>query len=386
MASDKPENIEDLMDAVAERYGEGTMSWAKDATALEDIVRVPLGIPSLDYSLGGGVPVGRIWTIMGWESAGKSLLAFKTAAAFQRTCRHCFEPIYQWNDQTMEKEPVDCGCDNPEPCVVMWVDLENSYTNRWASKFDIDEDSMTVFRPLYAEQMIDVIHTALSTGDIDLIVVDSVAGMTPSVEASESTEKQQRGLHARLMSKALRVWSSAQSAVGLYHQAPTLLLLNQLRIDLGRYGAHVAPGGNAVKFYASIQTKAKREEIYKTANDQPFAHKMSFHHEKNKTAPPSRGGELTLFFNDATSVKAGGTDVAIQLIRLAVQWGIISKSGSWYQFVEDGDKFQGERKAATALSQPERSEVRKEINRQIAKRELAFLRGGEIGANVTDIL
>lgn len=344
-------SLNDLIKSINKRYGDACFVQASQSDKLNTRRRIETGILSFDLALGGGVPMGTIVTLKGEFSSGKSALAHRIGGAFQRTCRNCGRPMVMWNEALQDGAEVTC-CDDPQPMRVVWFDAEGSYQNSWAERLGMNSDNTYVIRTEFAEQGIDIADAVIRSGECDLLVVDSVAALTPSVEIEQSSEKWQVGVQARLMNKAMRKWVSAQNAVGMTRVVPpTILLINQIRMKIGvMYGSpETSPGGKGLDFAASVICKVKRKGfIEDKSGSAPFGQDMEVTVVKNKTAPPNRSCLFSLYFRGKDPYVAGASNIAEQIISIAEYWGLIERGGSWFT-LPSGEKFQGAAKAAEAL-------------------------------------
>lgn len=341
-----------LLKDINKRYGGMTIVNAKTSAVLNRRNRIKTGIFAFDLALGGGIPTGTITTIKGEYSSGKSAISHKIASAFQRVCRNCGNPLEEWNESKMQAKLIHC-CDQPERMRVVWFDAEGSFDNNWASRLGMHLDSTFVIRTEFAEQGIDVADTVLRSGDCDLLVLDSVAQLTPSTEIENSAEKWQQGLLARLMNKAMRKWVSAQNAGSLNRAySPTILLINQVRLNIGvMYGnPETSPGGKGIEFASSVILRCKRKGYKMNNVDMPIGHEMEIAIQKNKTAPPNRSCELTIHIQNAENYRAGSTDEIAQVIAHAEKWGVIERKGAWYQLSKD-HKAQGIEQSSILLAE-----------------------------------
>jgi len=314
-----PTGLEAVLERIRETYGEGAVMKASEATVL-DIRRIPTGIFALDYATGGGIPIGRITGIFGRKSSGKTTLALKLIARAQRFCRECLWPL-----------PCKCG-DKDRPMRVVWVDAEGVFDRDWALRMGVILDSLYVAKPEYAQQAGDIVDALLRSGDVDFMVLDSVAALTPSEEVEITMDKSQMALQARLVNKMLRKWVSAINSFGLDSEwAPTLALLNQVRMNIGMYGSpEVRPGGMGQEFASSVDIHL-RSPKYNLEEDtkEPLNAVIPFTIDKNKTAPPKRHGEFRLWLRNAEGHQAGDTDEIPVIVRNAENYGIIEHDKVW---------------------------------------------------------
>jgi len=368
--------LDKLLASVNKRYGSLTITKAADAKLLSRVQRVPTGIFGFDVATGGGIPVGRMTTLLGEYSSGKTALALKSAAAFQRHCRNCGRAMFDWDELTMTKTPKRC-CKNAEPCRVVWFDAEGCWENDWAERLGVDVDNVYVIRTAFAEQGIDVADAVIRSGECDLLVVDSVAALTPSVEIEESAEKWQMGVHARLMNKAMRKWTSATNAGGLGAGSGqcSVILINQIRMKIGvMYGSpETSPGGKGVGFHSSMIIKVKKRGYLQSKDEMTVGLKMEIAVTKNKTAPPNRSAGFTLVFTDAYAPArvAGSTNVARQVLDLAVFWKLVRQSGAWYEMAK-GIKAQGANEAANMLMASENRKLLEMLTNKVMERETGW--------------
>lgn len=363
--------LDKIVKGINKQYGDGTILRASEAKSLV-IDRTTSGIFAVDMCLGGGYPRGRLIVVKGEYSTGKSALTLKGTAETQRHCRYC-GTRFEYTDMVGEVHEDDCECGKREPMRVVVLDAEHSYDPVWAAKWGVDVNAVHVIQTEYAEQAIDVTDALIRSKECDLVIVDSVAALTPSVEVEESSEKWQMGVFARLMNKALRKWTSASNSFGLLAETKcTLLIINQMRLGLGGYHPTMtSPGGKGLDFFQSIELRLKRvDEIVDPATDRPIGVEVEVSVKKNKTAPRMPGGTFKLFFvSQKDGYKVGDTDNDQQILRAAAYWKLIEKGGAWFTF-PDGTKYQGAEKAAAAIrSNPE---LLKKLEEGVRMREFSW--------------
>lgn len=259
--------------------------------------------------------------------------------------------------------------------------IHNSFDKDWAERWGLDVDKVLVVQTEYAEQGIDVTDLAIRSGAVDLVVVDSVAALTPAVEVEESSEKWQMGVAARLMNKALRKWTSGMNSGGLLSETQcTIILINQMRLNLGGYGASLtSPGGKGIDFFESLEVRLSKKQdgwLEDSLTGRSIALDVEYLFVKNKTAPARRAGEYRLYFVDdpAGGFSVGDTNYAEQLINLAAFWGIVKKATSWYT-LPDGQKAQGSAKIAAILMEDD--SLLADIEKRVWARELAWTQSGD---------
>ena len=365
-------SFEDLLKQINKRYGANTVVTASESDALMSTPRIKTGIPAFDWAIGGGVPTGSLLTLLGEFSSGKSILALQIAGAFGRMCRNCGKPLIEIDLATREEKRVPC-CKNPQRMNTAWFDAEGSFTNQWSRSQGVSLDNTHVIRTEFAEQGIDVADALIRSGECDLLVVDSVAQLTPSVEIEESSEKWQMGTHARLMNKAMRKWGSAQNAGSLSRKfSPTIILINQIRHKIGViYGSpETSPGGKGIGFSSDVIIRCKRKQWLEDDMKRPIGHEMEVVFKKNKTAPPNRTAGFTFYFNGHPDKPSGSSNASEQIVKQAEFWGLIKRTGAWYQLAKD-IKVQGSAGAAQKLD--EMPKLRNMLLERITAKENAWV-------------
>ncbi|XP_049848808.1 protein RecA-like [Schistocerca gregaria] len=275
----------------------------------EDVIST--GSLSLDLALGiGGLPRGRITEIFGPESSGKTTLALHCIASAQANGGQC-----------------------------VFVDAEHALDVNWARKLGIKTETLLVAQPDSGEQALEIVDTLVQTGQIDVIVLDSVAALVPRLELEGDMGSLQIGAQARLMSQAMR-----KLAGSLKKNKTLLIFLNQIRMKVGvMFGnPETTSGGNALKYYASIRLDIRRTGSVKKG-DLITANQIRVKVAKNKLAPPYRQAEFDIEFDRGIS-KVG------ELVDLGIKTGILEKTGSWYALVSDGSQLgQGREKVKQHL-------------------------------------
>lgn len=323
MDEKKKKALDLALKQIDKSFGKGTLLRLGDKE-VEPIDSISTGSLGLDIALGiGGVPKGRIIEIYGPESSGKTTLTLHIVAECQKQGGVC-----------------------------AFVDAEHALDVKYATNLGVDTENLYVSQPDFGEQALDIVETLARSGAVDLIIVDSVAALTPKTEIEGDMGDTHVGLQARLMSQALR------KLAGIVHKmGTTVVFINQIRMKIGMIGygsPETTTGGNALKFYSSVRLDVRRIATLKQ-NDQSIGNRVRVKVAKNKVAPPFKQAEFDIMFGEGIS-KTG------EIIDYGVKLDIIDKSGAWFSY--KADKLgQGRENARNFLLQ--NPEISKEIENQI---------------------
>ena len=310
------------MEKLDKTYGKGAVMLMGDK-AVEEVEVIPSGSLGLDIALGiGGYPRGRVIEIYGPESSGKTTLTLHAIAEVQR-----------------------------KGGIAAFIDAEHAFDRFYAEKLGVKTEDLIISQPDHGEQALEIADNLIRSGAIDLIVVDSVAALTPKAEIEGEMGDSKVGLHARLMSQALRKLTATISKTNC-----TVVFINQLREKIGvMFGnPETTTGGNALKFYASVRLDIRRSTQIKDG-DVAVGNRVKVKVVKNKVAPPFRTAEFDILYGEGIS-KVG------EIIDLGVSTEVISKSGSWFSY---GDTKLGQGRDGVKAILKDNPELCEEIENQI---------------------
>ena len=305
-------------------YGRGSVMRMGDEQ-VEDVEVIPTGSLALDAALGvGGYPKGRIIEIYGPESSGKTTLAIHAIAQAQKVGG-----------------------------IAAFIDAEHAFDRFYAKKLGVDVDELLIAQPDNGEQALEIADQLIRSSAIDIIVIDSVAALTPKAEIEGDMGDNKVGLQARLMSQALRKLTSTISKTNT-----TCIFINQLREKIGvMFGnPETTTGGNALKFYASVRLDIRRVTTLKDG-DTPIGNQVRVKIVKNKVAPPFRKAEFEITFGEGISHVG-------EIVDLGVELGIIKKSGSWFSY---GETRLGQGRDAVKRVIKDNPELMAQLETQIAE-------------------
>ena len=322
MSQDKAKTLKITTDQIEQKFGKGAIMKLGENTNMQVGV-IPTGALPLDIALGiGGVPRGRIVEVYGPESSGKTTIALHIIAEAQAAGG-----------------------------VVAFIDAEHALDPVYAAKLGVDVDEMLISQPDTGEQALEIADHLIRSSAIDIVVIDSVAALTPKAEIEGEMGDSKMGLQARLMSQALRKLTSSISKT-----KTVCIFINQLRDKIGVvYGnPETTTGGNALKFYASVRIDIRRMSVIKDGEDQ-LGTRTKVKVVKNKVAPPFKRAEFDIMFGEGIS-KIG------EIVDLGVDYGVVKKAGSWFSY---GDRKIGQGRDAVKELLKNDEELRNEIEAKV---------------------
>ena len=296
-SAEKLKALQNAMEKIDKQFGKGAIMKLGD-DKIEDVPVIPTGSVGLNIALGvGGYPRGRVIEIYGPESSGKTTLAIHAMAEVQK-----------------------------QGGIAAIIDAEHAFDRFYAEKLGVNTNELLIAQPDSGEQALDIADELIRSAAVDLVVIDSVAALTPKAEIEGDMGDNRVGLHARLMSQALRKLTAT-----INKTQTTCIFINQLREKIGvMFGSpETTTGGNALKFYASVRLDIRKGTAIKDGED-ILGNQVRVKVIKNKVAPPFKKAEFDLMFNE-------GISHAGELLDLGVEKGIVTKSGSWFSY--DGNKL-----------------------------------------------
>ena len=323
MNEEKQKALEAALGHIEKQYGKGSVMKLGDSSAHMQIEAVPTGSLGLDIALGvGGVPKGRIVEIYGPESSGKTTVALHMVAEVQK-----------------------------RGGIAGFIDAEHALDPVYAKNIGVDIDNLYISQPDNGEQALEITETMVRSGAVDIVIVDSVAALVPKAEIEGDMGDSHVGLHARLMSQALRKLTAAISRSNC-----VVIFINQLREKVGvMFGnPETTTGGRALKFYASVRMDVRRTETLKQGGEMVGNH-TKVKVVKNKVAPPFKQAEFDIMFG--TGISREG-----EILDLAAECNVVNKSGAWYSY--NGERI-GQGRENVKVYLKDHPEICEEIEKQV---------------------
>ena len=320
---DKKKALALVLEKMDKTYGKGTVMKMGD-NAVEEVEVIPSGSLGLDIALGvGGYPKGRVIEIYGPESSGKTTLTMHAIAESQK-----------------------------QGGIAAFIDAEHAFDAVYAKKLGIDVENLIISQPDNGEQALEIADNLIRSGAIDIVVIDSVAALTPKAEIEGEMGDSKMGLHARLMSQALRKLTATISRTKC-----TVIFINQLREKIGvMFGnPETTTGGNALKFYASVRIDIRRSGSPIKVGEDAVGNRVKVKIVKNKVAPPFKNTEFDIMYGEGIS-KVG------EILDLGVEFDIVKKSGSWFSY---GDTKLGQGRDAVKELLKDNPELLEELSEKI---------------------
>lgn len=323
---DKKKALSLVLEKMDKTYGKGTVMKLGDSAVDDTIEVIPSGSLGLDIALGvGGYPRGRVIEIFGPESSGKTTLTLHAIAEAQKAGG-----------------------------IAAFIDAEHAFDRSYAAKLGIDLENLIISQPDNGEQALEIADNLIRSGAIDIVVIDSVAALTPKAEIDGDMGDSKMGLHARLMSQALRKLTGTINKTKC-----TVIFINQLREKIGvMFGnPETTTGGNALKFYASVRIDIRKASTPIKVNDEAVGSRVKVKVVKNKVAPPFRQAEFDIMYGEGVS-KIG------EILDLGVDYDVIKKSGSWFSY---GDTKLGQGRDAVKELLKDNPELTEELSQKITE-------------------
>ena len=319
--------VASAMEQIQKQFGKGSIMKLGDHNIAKDIMAIPTGALTLDFALGvGGLPRGRVVEIFGPESSGKTTLCLSAVANAQKAGG-----------------------------IAAFVDAEHALDPTFARRLGVNVDDLLVSQPDNGEEALEITEALVRSSAVDIVIVDSVAALVPRSELEGNMGDAQMGLHARLMSQALRKLTGT-----IARSSSIVIFVNQIRHKIGvMFGSpETTTGGNALKFYASVRLDIRRVETLKKG-EEAYGNRVRVKIVKNKLAPPFRQAEFEILFNR-------GLNHLGCLLDLAVKEKLIERSGTWYSY--NGNRI-GQGKENTCQYLTENKEIAMEIEKELRRQQ-----------------
>jgi recombination protein RecA len=317
----------DLLKKIKKKHGKAILVRA-DEFSIQNIPRIGTGIFALDYALGGGFPAGRINIVWGNKSTGKTAICLRTLAHAQKVCANCYTADVV--DEEGEVHPCVCGEFREHVCA--YLDVEGTWDQEWARTMGVDTEKVLLSVPEYAEQTLDIAEALLRSGEVDFLVLDSIAFLTPAKEIEESAGKALQAEQARVLGRGIRKFTAALNYMGNHFgRRPTIMFTNQIRMKIGvMFGSpETQPGGKASGFSATteVKTYGGSTKAYKMdeTTGRPLYTDLAFRVEKNKSSPAKIEGEWRLQLADTETKRKGEIAEEAPMVETGLKIGLVEK-------------------------------------------------------------
>lgn len=322
----------DLIQQIRKKHGKNILTPA-DEFRIRAVHRIPTGVFFLDYALGGGFPAGKTNIVWGHKSTGKTAICLRTLGNAQKLCANC----YSFPDAETGK----CQCGKFRETICAFLDVEGSWDQEWATLHGVNTERVLLSVPEYAEQTLDIAEALLRSGDVDFLVIDSIAFLTPAKEIEESTAKALQAEQARVLGRGIRKFGAALNYMGNQTgRRPTIVFTNQIRMKVGLLfgNPETQPGGHAPGFSATTETKTWGGKYeMDDVTGRPIHVDMSFRIEKNKSAGAKIEGVWRLMLADTEIKRKGDVYEEPGMVEMGIKLGLIEKEGGGWQW--QGEKY-----------------------------------------------
>lgn len=351
--------IDSALKKMQKKYDSGVIMDLRKQDRLPKIERIPVPSPKIGEILGfGGYPRGRILEVYGAESSGKTSFVTYLAGVCQNTT------FYDEDEKTGEL--------TERKGMVLFIDAEHAFDLDFARVHNFDMNRCILVQPDNGEQALDIAIEFINTGEVDLVIIDSIAALTPIAEIEADMDQMQIGLQARMISKFLR-----KSMSLIAQTKTTLLCVNQTRDSIGVYGNPIAtPGGKSLKFYSSIRIEVKRKEFIKE-KDIPIGLMIAMRTVKNKTAPPGKKCLVEMSFTR-------GFDARLEWIDFAIQYDVVQNPSQGSFLLLNGNKMRGKQNVIDYYSDPANAEEYEEVIKKTQERLYATLTTSRVSVDDPD--
>lgn len=408
--------MKELLGRYEKKHGAGSIGKASTAKGLS-LFRIPTGIFGLDYVLGGGIPQGRFTLFFGKQSAGKTASALKTVVSAQHICREHLQymhptekPLYRcpYCGFLAEENGVQCPdcaeaerealtedwgdfeyvcptCGEYNPMITYFVDAEGTWDSIWATALGVNSHYVYLSQPVYGEQAVDMAADLLYTGEVDLIIVDTLAQLVPQKELEEEAGKALQAPQARLLNKMFRIFEAAINEPGIDSlRRPTILLLNQVRMKIGTFfgDPEIKPGGMGQNFYASTDIKFWGGKYLLDDDGNPLTATMKFKAIKNKTCAAMRTGSYRMHITDMQGKRAGYIEETEIILTCGFKAGFFGSSKEGWSVL--GEEFKRKKDIVEYLTDPANEPKLLEVRKHLLQMPLGTVDADAVTMEVDD--